>query len=633
MAEPLIKPSEPQPAEDSIGQDTLLELPKLGSPREDPAAKPVVKREDELAPLGGLGLQAKIVLLVVIILAVLSGVAGLLSTITLRNELTQAFVSKGETIARNLASSPAVQNRDQAALGARLQEILRDEEGVAFLLVLDQQGQALASTFPGNTVPVELLRRPEGFAAGDTITFLDPITNREKIVLEVEERVEGNLPGIVQVGVDLEFIDNTVTNAAGALLLTLAVLAVLSTLIGYLVARRTVEPVDALVRVAERVGDGDLSQLAEVRSGDEIGFLADTFNQAIVRLRGLIDTLELERDTVQQQNDRLQTNIRDFQRVATQIARGDLTLRGQVTEGVLGNVVDAINLVVEELGDTLAGVRQAADTVQVGSRDMISVTEQMVSGTQAQVGELARVSTEVEEVAHSVREVSQSAEDSAGAARMTLEAAQKGQAALSDTLDEMMHIRTGVQSIAKRIKSLGDRSVEISEIVDTITNISSQTNLLALNAAIEASGAGAEGNRFGVVAGEVRKLAEDTAKAAKRIAELIKTVQSEVQEAVIAMEDGTQQVEAGFRVATEAGGQLREIATISNRSAELASLISSATNLQVSSVERVVQAISAITEASSQTEQIVQTGRLSAEQLRELSTRLEERLSHFKLAS
>jgi len=632
MAEPLPKQPEFQPIDEPFGGQPLSEVPppEAGSGGEEPE---LVAGTTGAAEVGGLGLQAKIVLLVVVILAVLAGVAGLISTITLRNELTRAFRSQAETVARDLARSTAVEQGDPAAIHTQLAEISRTE-AVAYLLVLDRAGNPVATTFgtTATAIPRELLNLPPNRQPGDPLTFLDPATGNERVTLDASQPVTGGQGGSVRVGLDLATIDQTVTSAAGTLLLTLAVLAVLAALVGYLIARRTVQPVGNLVAVARRVGQGDLSQLAEVRSTDEIGFLADTFNQSVVRLRELIATIENDRDVVQQQSDRLQANIRDFQRVATQIARGDLTLRGQVTEGVLGNVVDAINLVVEEIGDTLSGVRQAADTVQLGAQEMISTTEQMVAGTRVQAGELERVSSEVSEVARSVREVSERAEDSAAAARMTLDAAQKGQAALSDTLDEMMRIRTGVQSIAKRIKSLGDRSVEISEIVDTITHISSQTNLLALNAAIEASGAGAEGTRFGVVAGEVRKLAEDTAKAAKRIAELIKTVQSEVQEAIIAMEAGTQQVEAGFRVATEAGGQLREIATISNRSADLASQISGVTQLQVSGVERVVQAVSAITEVASRTEKVVQDGRSSAEQLQELSTRLEERLSRFKLA-
>ena len=151
-----------------------------------------------------------------------------------------------------------------------------------------------------------------------------------------------------------------------------------------------------------------------------------------------------------------------------------------------------------------------------------------------------------------MREVAATAEAAAAAARHTLEAARKGDLAVHDSLAGMQRIRGEVQIIAKKIKGLGDRSLEISEIVNLIEELASHTNLLALNAAIEAAGAGEAGLRFGVVADEIRKLAERAAKATKDVAVLIRTVQTETQEAVTAMEEGTREVEAGYQMTIRA---------------------------------------------------------------------------------
>src|SRR5262249_20650473 len=148
-----------------------------------------------------------------------------------------------------------------------------------------------------------------------------------------------------------------------------------------------------------------------------------------------------------------------------------------------------------------------------------------------------------------------------------------------------------VQLIAKKIKSLGDRSLEISAIVNTVEEIASHTNLLALNAAIEAAGAGDAGRRFGVVADEIRKLAERTATSTKAIAGLIRAVQTETQEAVVAMEDGTRKVEAGYRLTARAGANLEEIAAVSHTSSELAHEISLATQEQAQGSEGVATAM------------------------------------------
>ena len=116
---------------------------------------------------------------------------------------------------------------------------------------------------------------------------------------------------------------------------------------------------------------------------------------------------------------------------------------------------------------------------------------------------------------------------------------------MRDTLEGMQRIRSSVQATARKIKSLGDRSLEISEIINVINDITEQTNLLALNAAIEAARAGDAGRGFAVVADEVRKLAEHSRSATKDIAALIKAIQAETNEAVVVMEEGTKEVEVG----------------------------------------------------------------------------------------
>jgi twitching motility protein PilJ len=197
----------------------------------------------------------------------------------------------------------------------------------------------------------------------------------------------------------------------------------------------------------------------------------------------------------------------------------------------------------------------------------------------------------------------------------------------------MQRIRGEVQMISKKIKSLGDRSLEISAIVNTVEEIASHTNLLALNAAIEAAGAGDAGRRFGVVADEIRKLAERAATSTKAIAGLIRAVQTETQEAVVAMEDGTREVEAGYRLTTRAEASLKEIASGAQTSAELAQQISRATQEQAHGSEGVATAMSSIAKVAVQTEEAVLQARRTVMDLVKLADELTSTLARFKLAA
>jgi twitching motility protein PilJ len=239
----------------------------------------------------------------------------------------------------------------------------------------------------------------------------------------------------------------------------------------------------------------------------------------------------------------------------------------------------------------------------------------------------------VEELTRSVREVAETAEAAAAAALQTRASAERGDEAVRQSLDGMQLIRSEVAVISKRIRGLAARSTEITEIVGTIDDIASQTNLLALNASIEAAGAGEAGVRFAVVADEVRKLAERSARATKDIATVIRNVQAEIQEAIAATEQGTAQVETGYRITVQAGKSLREIAEISQRSAELAQGISQVAQQQVRGVESVAAGVHSIAGVAVQTEQGVVRTRKTVEELVVVADELTAGLARFKLSA
>jgi methyl-accepting chemotaxis protein len=566
------------------------------------------------------GLLAKITVFLVLVLLPVAIVSWIIAYRSLQENLSREFTDKGSAIANSLSSSAAdlVVNRDASTVQAQVDEFAKIS-GVAYVMVYDPQRALIAHTFapvvPKGIIEMNVVPGQTTKPQVRELTYLDPRGGGEREIIDIGVPMLGGRLGTVRVGMDKSIITTAAVGAGNFLLKILGGIAAVAVLAGVIFAQRITRPVNALMSVAERVGRGDLSQLVPVTSRDEIGQMAVTFNESIVRLRSLVQT-ETDRDDERRKREELQQNIIKFLDTVVEIGKGDLTRRGEVSWDVLGNVVDAINLMVEEISSIVGDVRQAALRVASGSQDTIRITGELAEAAQAQTRDAVSVTRSVADVTVSVRQV-----------------ASKGESAVRNSLASMQQIRAEVQTISKKIKSLGDRSLEISNIVNTIQDIAAQTHLLALNASIEAAGAGEAGLRFSVVADEVRKLAERATQATRDIGTLIKGVQVETQEAVVAMESGTREVESGYEVSLKAEEALQEIGKISQSSAELAAEISHASQTQVRGAEAAAGAVQAIAGAAVKTEQGVQQSRKNVEQLARLAEELTAKLSRFKLAS
>ncbi len=400
----------------------------------------------------------------------------------------------------------------------------------------------------------------------------------------------------------------------------LAILGALSLI--FVLSKRVLKPVGELAKFSERFAAGDARARAEVDSDDEFGSIAENCNRAVARVAHAA--------TNQQAQDSLQRSITDLLNTINQVARGDLTIRGKVTNDALGNVVDSVNFMLDNFTKVLERVRKAAIDVSTSANQILNAADEMTAGATQQDQEITNTSSAVEELTVSMKQVSNNAEASAEAARRALDAAEQGNRAVRDTLDGMQRIRASVQATAKKIKSLGDRSLEISEIINVINDITEQTNLLALNAAIEAARAGEAGRGFAVVADEVRKLAEHSRSATKDIAALIKAIQAETNEAVVVMEDGTREVEDGASLADQAGKALEAISSVVRQSAELVQEISLASKQQVRGTEGVANAMQIISGITRQTTQGARQTASTVGNMVKLSDQLNEALAQFR---
>jgi methyl-accepting chemotaxis protein len=212
--------------------------------------------------------------------------------------------------------------------------------------------------------------------------------------------------------------------------------------------------------------------------------------------------------------------------------------------------------ILREIVHSIAGT---AEHVASASEEILSAATRQSQGAEAQKDQATQVATAMQEMSATVCQVSGNSNNAAEASRRAAELARQGGLIVEETLAKMRAIAESTGKTGKRVEELGKSSDQIGRIVGVIDEIADQTNLLALNAAIEAARAGEQGRGFAVVADEVRKLAERTTSATKEIAQMIQTVQRETEVAVLAIEEGTRQVEEGVQTTAQAGHALREI--------------------------------------------------------------------------
>ena len=331
-------------------------------------------------------------------------------------------------------------------------------------------------------------------------------------------------------------------------------------------------------------------------------------------------------------NDANQAAILRLMNELQNLADGDLTQEATVTEDITGAIADSVNYTVEELRLLVGSVQKTASQVVDTTTQVDNTSAQLLAISTEQLREIRGTGQAILDMAQRITEVSAQAQSSAEVANQSLLSAEQGQKAVQDTIGGMNAIRDQMQETSKRIKRLGESSQEIGEITELISDITEQTNVLALNAAIQAASAGEAGRGFSVVAEEVQRLAERSGEATRQIATLVRTIQTDTQDTVAAMERATLGVVEGARLSDSAGAALAEIHSVSRRLAQLIDEISKTTQHEASLANEVADDIQHIFVV---TEQTGEGTRRTAEQVRELARmaqELRQSVTRFRIA-
>lgn len=394
--------------------------------------------------------------------------------------------------------------------------------------------------------------------------------------------------------------------------------------------RRELEKLQEQLKSNGGIGYGSLFLLI-LAGGIALASIAALAHVLVLASRQRQEAAEAQQETALRVNRESQDAILRLMDELENVADGDLTRHATVSEDITGAIADSVNATIEELRILVGSVQDAANVVAKTTTEVESSSNELLDATDQQSNEIRNTGNAILEMANRISLVSNEAQGSTAVAQQSRVAAEIGLKAVQDAIGGMNAIRDQIQETSKRIKRLGESSQQIGEITELISDITEQTNILALNAAIQAASAGEAGRGFSVVAEEVQRLAERSAEATRQISALVKIIQSDTQDAVVAMERSTVGVVEGAKLSDNAGTALTEIDQVSRHLADLIEQISRSTSEEAQAAQTVAQSIQRILTVTEHTS----TGtRYNAEQVRllaEMANQLGQSVARFKI--
>ena len=413
----------------------------------------------------------------------------------------------------------------------------------------DSETKILAHTQDEDKWMVESDENIEEIKQDKTLLLTTKDKNYNVMLLPFKD-YKGEISGYFKVINDRsQLVDQIAKIKRNGVIFTVGMLVILLGLF-YAFLNYSLNPINKLIAVSNKVAQGDLVQDISVKTKDEIGILANSFNIMISNLRDIISKT------------------------------GDISEQVAATSEELAAASEEVTSSAEEVSNTIIGVSMSASTQNESIGIANTTMEDMVK--------------DIKDLANNINNINTSSKN-------TLHSAQSGLSGSQDAVEKMNNLKASSEKTSQEILKLNESSREIEDIVVTISSIAEQTNLLALNAAIEAARAGDSGRGFSVVAEEIRKLAVQSAKSSNQIEQLITNIQREIETTVEAINKNNIEVEIGVSIVNESTGRFKDILNEMNIIAKQIEAVTNLTNNVEVSTDGVKNSFKSMEELSDQT--------------------------------
>lgn len=412
----------------------------------------------------------------------------------------------------------------------------------------------------------------ENQAALNAFAQSSMLSSADAVVVKMNAITDEKYTAILRVDAQSAQQANTVTKN---ILLTLSIGALLALIFGLLLMYSIIKPTNNLTRVIKRLSEGEFAARAKITGSDEIAKLSNAFN-------GLLDDRAITLQKIDEEHKELNQSVFSLLQAVADLSERDLTIRANVTEDATGPVADALNLLAEETSDTLKKVKNVAfevnETSQKVNTHLMSVNELSMKEQQGAL----ETSEQMNIMLQRLDSIADSAAKTNSMADTAALSTKRAHESVTNTLGDMSNIRSTVQETGKRIKQLGERSKEISHVIDIINTIAERTTVLALNASMQAVKAGDAGKGFSVIAEEIQRLAESSRDSTGQISTLVNNIQQETNMTIDTMEKTIEQVIGGSTKAEDAAKQMQSALETTNELVEAVDKIAVASLDQVS---------------------------------------------------